>query len=516
MSTHLRLARGASLTLAGVIVGILGQVVTVPIYLSKWDAQTYGVWLIFLGLQGYLSLISVAYKQYTHGEVLKCGREARQKVHRIYWASLMMAHIIAVAEFGAVLSLAPLIVSTVLDTEAGSTDSVTHTIILLLVLFSLVRAVAIPFSAITQQTLTIHGHYPRIAAWGLLNTVATLVLPLVVVVFGADLLIAGLSLLVAHTVVLLIAWVDMWNLAKRYDLLRRPRIDWRMGFLNALYCLPLAGQAFLDSLRQQGFRILLGAYVGATSVTTLATTRTFANVLQQGLGVITGPLLPELMRYVVDRDQERMEGAFAIVWLSVFALLMPGVLLLALLAEPIFVFWTRGAVEFDAILFLTLMSVVTVYAAAQPATAILQGQNRIAWIISAAVVAALGLGVFSLMLIPLFGLRGAGFALLAAELCALMVVVQGALRSLAQSGLRFPLPSLALVLVNIAGVFGLMFFDHFLFSDHPAFIVLAFLVNLVFAAAYWKKVPLLARNRIWQVLTNAKGRFLRVRESPTV
>lgn len=516
MSTHLRLAKGTGLTLAGVVAGIAGQIITVPIYLSNWDAQTYGVWLIFLGLQGYLSLISVAYQQYTYAEVLKCGRGAPDDVRRVYWASLAVGYFIAAVEFAAILFFASPAVSTMLEPEVTSgASSFTDTIVLLLVLLGLLNLVAMPFGAITQRTMTIHGYYPRMAAWGLINTVTTLLLPAVAVAFGADFMVAGLALFTARTISASLALYDIWRLARRYDLLLRPRIDWRMGFLYALYSLPLAGQAFIDSLRQQGFRILLGAYVGATSVTTLATTRTFANVLQQGLGTITGPLLPELMRYVVDREQERMEGAFAIVWLSVFALLMPGVLLLAVLAEPVFVFWTRGAVEFDAVLFLTLMSVVTVYAAAQPAAAILQGQNRIAWIISAAMAAAVGLGVFSPLLIPLSGLRGAGFALLAAELCALAVVVQGALRSLAQSGLRFPLSSLALVLVNTASVFGLMFLDLGLVSAHPAFIVLACLINLTFAVAYWRKVPQLARDRILQVLMNVKWRFLRIRENPT-
>lgn len=517
MSTHWRLAKGTALTLANMLVGILGQIVTVPIYLSTWDPEIYGLWLIFLGLQGYLSLFSLAYQQYTYAEVLKCGRGEWESVRFVYWRSLAVGYVITALEFAVLLSLVSYGMSRILSSEiAGADPSIFDAVVLMLVLLGLLNLIAMPFGAITQRTLTICGHYPRLAAWGLFNTLIALMLPTISVGLGADFRTAAFAFVAARTISAFLCLLDMWYLAKRYDLLRRPRIDWRMGFFNALYCLPLAGQAFLDSLRQQGFRILLGAYVGATSVTTLATTRTFANVLQQGLGTITGPLLPELMRYVVDRDQERMEGAFAIVWLSVFALLMPGVLLLALLAEPVFVFWTRGAVEYDAILFLTLMSVVTVYAAAQPAKAILQGQNRIAWIISAAVAAALGLGVFSLMLIPLLGLRGAGFTLLAAELCALVVVVQGAVRSLAQSGLQFPLQSLALVLANVAGVFGLMFLDLVLLSAHPAFLVLAFLVNLAFAAAYWKKVPLLARDRIWQVLTNVKRRFLPVRENPVV
>jgi O-antigen/teichoic acid export membrane protein len=509
MSTHRRLAKGTAFTSGNMIVGILGQIVVVPIYLSVWGARTYGFWLIFLGFQSYLSLFSVAYQQYTYAEALRHGRNDWESVRCIYWRSLAVGYVITALEFAVFLSLVSNGMFRKVSSEIASTDpSVFDAIVLMLVLLSLLNLIAMPFGAITQRTLVICGHYPRFAAWGLFNTLITLIIPTIAVGVGADFKTAAFAFVAARSTSAFLSSIDIWRLAKRYDLLRRAQIDWRMGLLNALYCLPLAGQGFIDSLRQQGFRIVLGAYVGPASVTTLATTRTLGNVLQQGLGTVTGPLLPELMRYVAGRDQERMEGAFALVWLSIFALLMPGVLTLALLGETVFAFWTRGAVEFDAILFLTLMSVVTIYAAAQPAMAILQGRNCIAWITWAAVAAALGLGVFSPMLIPLLGLRGAGLALLAAELCALVVVVQGALRSLAQSGLRFPMSSLRLVLANIVGVFGVMFLGQMIFSVNPAFIVLALLVNLAFAAAYWKKVPLLARERILQVLTSVKARFL--------
>jgi O-antigen/teichoic acid export membrane protein len=518
MSTQLRLAKGTGLTLAGVAIGIVGQIASVPIYLSRWDAQTYGVWLVMQGMLGYLSIFSTAYHQYTYAEVLKNGPRASDAVRTIYWSSLWVAYLIAAAEFGAVLTLAPQAVSAALEpaVPSGATD-IAATVLHVLILYTVLNLITMPFGALTSRTMSIHGYYPVSAAWGLVRRALALIAPVAAVALGADLVTAGQVLIAAHALVALPSLVYWFNLAQRFGLLARQKVDWRMGFMNVLYSLPLAGQAFIDSLRQQGFRILLGAYVGATSVTALATTRTLANVLQQGLGTITGPLLPELMRYVVDRDQDRMEGAFAIVWLAVFTLLMPGILLLSMLAEPIFIFWTRGAVDFDPVLFVTLLAVVAVYASMQPATAILQGQNRVAWIVSASVAAALVLGALSLLLIQPFGLRGAGFALLGAELCALAVVVMGAVRSLEQSGLHFPLPSFALVVANTVAVIGLTLLNVTTFHSYVAFMALPVAVNLLFAVAYWVQIPTFAREKIVGVLStlgiHLKGRS-RMRSEP--
>lgn len=497
MSTPVRLASGTGLSLGRMATAIVGQIATVPIYLTHWDAQTYGVWLILQGSLGYLMLISAAHQQYTYAEVMKCGPDARDAVRRLYLSSVGVAYLIALAEFGAILGLGPQVVSAAMPADSAGTAA---TVVALLVLYSLLNLIFMPFGAITAQTITVYGQYPRTAAWGLFDTGMVVFAPAVAVAFGADLMTAGLVQVAAHAVAALLTAIDLVRLARRFGLLARQRIDWRLGLRNALGCLPLAGRSFIESFRQQGFRILLGANAGAVAVTALATTRTFANVLHQGLSTITAPLMPELMRYVVNRDQDRMEGAFAIVWLCLFALLVPGVLVLCLLAEPVFMFWTRGAVGFDPVLFLTLLVVVLVYAAGQPATAILQGQNRIAWMISISVAAALGLVAFCVLLIPPFGLRGAGFALLGAELCAVSLTMAGAARALRQSGLDFPWRSFALVAATVASLFGLSLLAVTAFGGRGAFMALPLATNTLFAALYWATIPTLARNRIWAVL----------------
>ncbi|ESW60356.1 MAG: hypothetical protein Q27BPR15_12405 [Rhodobacter sp. CACIA14H1] len=505
MSTPARLASGTALSLGRMATAIAGQIVTVPVYLSQWDGQTYGIWLILQGMLGYLMLISAAHQQYTYAEILKCGPDARDAVRRVYLASVAVAYLIALAEFGAILGLGPKAVAAAMPADAGG---LTPAVVIVLVLYSLLNLILMPFGAITAQAITIYGHYPRTAAWGLFDTAMILFAPAVAVALGANLMTAGLVQIAAHATVATMTTIDLVSLARRHGLIARQQIDWRLGLRNALWCLPLAGRSLVDSFRQQGFRILLGAYAGATAVTTLTTTRTFANVLQQGLSTITAPLMPELMRYVINRDQDRMEGAFAIVWLCLFVLLVPGFLLLCLLSEQAFAFWTRGAVDFDPLLFLTLLAVVLVYAACQPATAILQGQNRIAWMISISVVAALALAVICVLLIPHLGLRGAGFALLGAELCAVALTVVGATRALKDSGLAFPYHSFTLVAATVASVFGLSLLGVFAFGEQGIFIALSFVANALFASLYWATIPTLARGRVWAVLTALRDSLL--------
>lgn len=502
----MRLAKGTGLNLGQVATAVLGQIATVPIYLSYWDAQTYGVWLIMQGMVSYLSLLSEAFQQYSYGEVLRRGSKAHDAVHTLYRTSLAVAFLIALGEFGAILALAPAAAALALpDTMAEATSS----LVSILILFGILNLATVPFGAITSQTMTIHGYFPALAASGLLRTASSLFAPAIAVALGADLWTAGLVLIGSHAVPAALSLVYWAHLARRYGLLAPKPIDWRMGARNFLLCLPLAGRGFIESFRQQGFRIFLGNYLGMVSVTKLATTRTFANMLYQGLTSITAPLLPELMRYVVNRDQDRVEGAFAIVWLYVFALLVPGVLILCAVAEPVFLIWTRGTVGFDGVLFLCLLIVVLLYAAGQPAAAILQGHNRIITMFSAAVAAALALAVLAATLVPSFELRGAGYALIGAELCAMIVTVFGARRLLREAGLAFPLRSFGLVLGNIATVSGLSFLVVTVMGGKAVLFLLPLAASAVFTTLYWKTIPALARERIAELAVAMRSWLLR-------
>ena len=97
-------------------------------------------------------------------------------------------------------------------------------------------------------------------------------------------------------------------------------------------------------MRQQGVRLVLAPLAGPVALAAFSTMRTGANVALQGLNTIVNPILPDLMRFLHDRDQPRSEAAFSTIWVVVVALMAPGVVILQLIMEPLFVFWTQGKI----------------------------------------------------------------------------------------------------------------------------------------------------------------------------
>jgi O-antigen/teichoic acid export membrane protein len=289
--------------------------------------------------------------------------------------------------------------------------------------------------------------------WGVGASLVGPFVPLTAVILGYSLKIAGFGVAAWVFVYAVVLFADMLRL------LRRSEITWvkpdRHRMLRSFTrSLAVTVRMILDMARQQGTSLLLAPLVGAAQMAVFATMRTGANVTKQGLATITNPLMPELMRFLAQRDQARSEAAFAMVWLVVCAVMGPAVLVLQCVAPELFTWWTLGKMAFDGWLLGTLSLGVLVFGAAQPAFAVVQGNNllRTQLIVSvlSGVIAVAGL----VLLVPRMGIRGAAIALLAAEIAALLVCRRFAGIWLEQQGMYWPKRGYRRVLTSVllAGV----------------------------------------------------------------
>jgi O-antigen/teichoic acid export membrane protein len=100
--------------------------------------------------------------------------------------------------------------------------------------------------------------------------------------------------------------------------------------------------------------------------------------------------------------------------------------------------WTRGKIPFDPALFAVLSLGVLVYAAAQPALAVVVGNNMLKpQLALSALAAVLVIGGIA-GLVPTVGILGAGIALLAAEIAVGAVYLFHAKKWLRDNGLQWP------------------------------------------------------------------------------
>lgn len=480
MSAAARLISGTAASWAQIVITLITQLALVPLYLSYWEVKTYGLWLAILSMSGLLSALDLGFQEYIGYEFLRIGRN-QHRVTSEYLSSgiftgillgfFQLAMITGILLFGLLHLFVDGIAysgQTSLIAEAG----------LVLLMQGAAWLICGSMGGIITRSLSTFGYYPRMAWWGVFSAFFLNFSPAIMVISGAGLFKTGMAMATVRVLADLPIYIDMLRLLRKEKIFFvKPSLT--LGWHIFIKSIGLSVSTLLENMRQQGARLLVTPFAGTNGLAAFSTLRTGANVAMQGLHTVTNPLMPELMRFLHDRDQARSEMAFGTVWMVTIVILAPAVVCLQSFVQPLYVVWTRGQIPFHPWLFATLSLSVLVYATAQPAIAIIKGNNLLQpQVIISALCAVTAIGGICL-LVPHTGISGAGISLLTAEIISSVAYRHLAKEWLNQNGLSWPRKAFSIasssIWISAVAISGLI-----LFSAYKWYIVTA-----SFLAFYW-------------------------------
>ncbi len=497
-STTHRLLSGTLSSWSRIVLSITTQLAVTPIFLSHWSIEEYGYWLLFQAITPLIQLVDTGHQTYIGYECLKLGARRRRAL------SITTSSAIACCLLTGACSIA-LVAATVGLAQRGVFGASARTLIAqwhigtLLIAHSVVWALTGSVGGMIARMLSCFGHFARFSWWMLVMQLINTFASVIVVGCGYDMMVAGLVLLISTFCVNLLVINDALKLCRKHRIaLNQP--SRKVAWDNFHRSIVISLSSVSDLLRQQGVRLILAPLSGAREVAAFSITRTGANFALQGLATITQPLMPELMGFVRDRDQVRAESAFALVWLILLAIVNPAVLLLQWLGPSIFAVWTHGKVPFDPVLFGMLTADILIYALAQPAMAVVQGNNltKIQFWTSmlAGVLTVIGIDVA----VRLAGIRGAAAVLAMVEVVALTIYVFVACRWFAGVRMRWPWPAFFCVLFSVTvTIVALLWMatDGRVWIEMPA----ALLLQYAAVYRYYAGLPEIGRRRLAQLIS---------------
>ncbi len=507
MSAVKRVISGSLASWMRIAVTIFSQVIAVPIYLHYWSVETYGAWILVQSIVTFLTIFDVAHHNYLGNEFLKIGNQKREEIAAVFSTGMAVAFIVSIVTF---LSVCGLTLSGTLVQWIGMDANNIQPFETSLLLTCGTWVLTITFTGLLGRVLNPFGYFPLSAWSGVLFAIISTTASVAAVYFGAGLVmttaVTCLVTLVCHSTLAVI----LFRIARQEKLISR-KLHMARGFSRFYASLALGFQSGLEILRQQGVRFILLPLLGMAQMIAFSTMRTGANLALQGVGTITGPLMPELMAFLGNRDQPRTESAFSVIWLMLCVVLVPTVLVLQYAAPVLFPLWTQGKIAFDPVLFALLSLGVLAYALAQPAIAVVNGNNLIREQVLISMVATLITVGGIYLLVPLVGVRGAALALLVGEAISLFFYVHAARKWLASVVMRWPTSafvnvSLSLV-VAASGMAAII-----IFQAHAGLcLVLALTAQVFVLMAYWSQLPTIARQSASAQAARFLPRLLRKR-----
>lgn len=505
MSTASRLISGSVASWAQIAVTLVSQVALVPIYLSHWDVITYGTWLAVQAIFGLTAMLDFGHQEFLGYEFLRIGRDNPKELSRYIWSGVGAGLVISLVQLGLLLLfLGADFLPTMLGKSNATPPGLLHAASLVLLFQSVAWLLSTSVPGLLFRALTPFGYFPRMAWWNLAASILSALAPVIAVLLGAKLLVTGLVSSFASVLLSIPIYIDIFRLLRREKVpFSRPSV--RLGWQNTLRSLAVSGKWLLENARQQGARLILAPLVGAVGLAAFSTMRTGANVSLQGLNTIVNPLMPELMRFLQQRDQQRVESAFSTVWFVLVAVLAPAMVVVQAFVEPLFLLWTRGRVSFNPMLFATLSLSVLVYALAQPAMAVAKGNNLLCAQLLLALLAAVLVAGGVFLLVPLMGIVGAGVTLVLAEVAATIGYQVVAQRWLRQNDLRWPYKHF--VLANISVVIAMLAMGTLVLLPAAKWIILPIALLLLAGNfwRYWLSLPDLATQNALRIIGSLPG-----------
>jgi O-antigen/teichoic acid export membrane protein len=497
LSTFKRIASGSFVAWLSIGVTLIGQIVLVPVFLARWSAAIYGVWLALLAVVSFLSMLSVSYQNFLFGEFLKIGRESPRESGLLFWSAIPVAALLGLLEFILVIALYYLVdLSRLLGSEGLGALVSEGEIFAILLAYAAMNLLLMPIGGMAVKLLTVYGFYTRMTLWGLLRLVATLIAPAVAVYTGSSFLLAGLVWVAAHFAVALLTFFDTIILLRRLHLSHFQRPDWFRGFRALWLSQALLVRDFLKAMRNNGVRVLLASFLGSATVAIFSTNRTVANVLQRGVGTLSHPLLPELMHAVNRREQAKVEGFFGVIWLVLLGALIPGFILMQYFVGSVFEIWTQGKIAFDPMLFTLFAGTILLFTLSQPAYAIASGNNLLRIQLYVAVLVGLVAIGSIIVLVPVLGVYGAAIGLMIAELAGVISLSIGAARWMNSVGLTWPWRSQRIVFVGVIYGFFAMCLNCLSSFFVPLVLLSSALILFVLVRAYLRTLPSVAREAL--------------------
>ncbi|MBR9867929.1 MAG: hypothetical protein GYB18_12615 [Oceanospirillales bacterium] len=481
----------------GIGISLLTQIVFVPVFLSHWAAETYGVWLLLLAFLGFAGLIQGAHRDFIYHESLKLGKQNLDKVVLQLFSALP---IVVLTSFIVFFVVYLQFEYSIIDSTFGIAKALRQDFLLSAMILALVLLISGNYYGFLVGPVILLGYYPFVTWLKVGMAFVTSIAPVFIVVFGGGLIDAVIGFSISTFFVNLIASYLVLNLYKKENIkLFKPCL--KLGLKQFASSTWVLARYVSDMFRQIGIRFLIIPFVGATAVAQFATNRTVANVAQQGMASLTGPILPELMRYVHEKKQLEIEALLGLLWLMLCFLIAPGFILLQLFIEPLFEIWTVGVIEFDPILFGVLSSSVLMMILAQPAESILRGNNLYKVQLAISLIALAGLILIIYMFSHTLGLLSAGLGLLVSETLVMCLSVWKAHDWMVRKQLNWPWKYffISFFSVGLTVISMLLIAYKLVLTIVVAFILL---LQLTIAIKFWQLMPSLAKEKAYRLLNN--------------
>ncbi|MGN6646913.1 MAG: lipopolysaccharide biosynthesis protein [Cytophaga sp.] len=400
----------------------MGQTIfLVPILLTFWSNETYGIWLSVFALFTMFQSFDIGHQTYVGNKMTSLYHAGNMvELKRVLASSIYIAVALGMAE---VLAVIIFTYGGWMQQLLGVSDTITkqyhltEALLALLLMWMLVGSVG----GILVKLFNPIGKYASSQKWGIVSRLLQ---------FSA-IILAAMSHLNILGAAILIVLFNLVYCAFLFAYIKRilPELfPWwlngsvKIGLQNFYRSIAITFAGILNQFNQSGIVLVISSYLHPSLVPAYTTLRTLSNTAVQSTSIVLSPLGPEITKFNTLQEFDKLKKVFSVNWFLSGIIINSGLILIIPFIEWIFSYWTKGKVEFSFPLFALLACSVTLTNFGSGFTIFINSTNQTKLIFLSSVLRVSVTLLLTYLFIGKMGLVAIGIGLFISELLSSIVV----------------------------------------------------------------------------------------------
>lgn len=483
LEIHKRAFKNSSVGFISFAVNLLQAFITVPILLSHWGNETYGVWLaLFAGFTLFQSADN-GHINYVGNKINLLYHYDKEELKNTLSSSLLTAVILGLFQIITVLCLSSF---QLLPGLLGvSKDLISHLSIPLSLLILVTGwFISGSFGGILHRLMIPAGYYYQSLWWGILYRISQFITIILIVSLGGSILCVSIFYSMIQLIVYFLTFIYIKNkIPEFYPWWTGANL--RTAFLNFRKSLLLTFNNFTQQLSSNGIILFISNMLSSAIVPAFTTIRTITNTASSVSNILINSLLPDIARFHTSKENYKINALFNSHWFFSGIIVNFGLILVLPMIERLYFFWTKGLISFDYTLFISLAASISLINFGSGYNFYLTSINNL--VAQTAITVSRVVLIFScgFYLIQLFGLTGIGLAIMISEIFASMILpfyfVNNALHKLngnlnVKSYYTAVLPPIIIIVLLIIELLGIEF-NYYIWAAALVLTILVYIFN---------------------------------------
>ena len=368
MASFKRIISGTTAGLTRNFFNLIIILVSLPIYLSFWSLELYGIWVFIFSLVSLINLPTSNYLEYLQNEFLRNGTKNKLGISKIIFGSISI--ILLIKFFTLIIFL--IIIKYYPNFEFININQKYFDILKISIFFLIASDIIACVVGVLHRALYPFNYYPKIQWIGLIIVLLIPTVQIIGLFYGFEIIELSIATFVIGNL------LNFFYLIYTITLVKEIKIKYKgfyfnknlKHFFNSFYLL-LGNVAHL--LKNEGSRIVILPFVGTVQLVTYVTIRTANNFMKQLFSSFSNSFLMEYADNINKKNKKKFINSYKIYYLILNSLF--GANFGADSASDLFQIWTKNKIEFDPILFASITAAFLIMIFYTPGFLVIQSKN---------------------------------------------------------------------------------------------------------------------------------------------